>query len=535
MGEILTSAQMRAKEKKAIQGGEVSGLELMERAGVGVVEATFSAIDGLDICNRTAVVLCGPGNNGGDGFVIARVLRERGWQVEVFFWGSTERLPPDARTMHDRWEAIGEIRPMSLAEVQKGSRPTLLFDAMFGIGINRPIPLECCGAYEVICTRPSAQGAESAFYRIAVDCPSGFDVDSGVFLVEEGLRQGAEPPVDLCVTFHAPKVGHYLTEVGRTAPAVVDIGLSRDVSEEETRLVEPTYREAREWLQDLCGLGAGGHKYDRGHVLVLGGGIGKGGAARMAARSALRVGAGLVTLAVPPEALAESAAQLNAIMLREVADAAALASILEDRRLSSICLGPGLGVGEQTRELVLTVLQLTSADGRRVVLDADALSSFAEAPEALFAACHDGVVITPHEGEFSRLFPDLAEKSRHPSGAAPGMGKVDAVLKAAARLGATVLLKGEATVLADAQGQSRLHAALYDRTAPWLGTAGAGDVLAGLIAGLSASRIAQEHAPIDLAAAAAWLHAEAARTFGPGLIAEDLPEQLPAVFRKIGF
>lgn len=534
MGEILTSAQMRAKEKKAIQGGEVGGLDLMERAGVGVVEATFSAIDGLDICNQTAVVLCGPGNNGGDGFVIARVLRERGWQVEVFFWGSTERLPPDARTMHDRWAAIGEIRPMSLAEVQKGSRPTLLFDAMFGIGINRPIPLECSGAYEVICNRPSPQSAESAFYRIAVDCPSGFDVDSGVFLVEVGV-QASEPPVDLCVTFHAPKVGHYLTEVARTAPAAVDIGLSRGISEEETRLVDPTDRAAREWLQGLCGLGAGGHKYDRGHVLVLGGGIGKGGAGRLAARSALRVGAGLVTLAVPPEALAENAAQLNAIMLREVADAAALMRILEDRRLSSICLGPGLGVGEQTRELVLTVLQMTSEDGRRVVLDADALSSFADAPEALFAACHDGVVITPHEGEFSRLFPDLAEKSRHPSLAAPGMGKVDAVLKAAERLGATVLLKGGATVVANAQGQSRLHAALYDRRASWLGTAGAGDVLAGLIAGLSASRIAQEHATIDIAAAAAWLHVEAARTFGPGLIAEDLPEQLPAVFRKIGF
>ncbi|MEY8882498.1 NAD(P)H-hydrate dehydratase [Donghicola sp. XS_ASV15] len=535
MGEILTSAQMRAKEKRAIQAGLVSGLELMERAGTAVVEVTISAIDGLDNCNQTAVVLCGPGNNGGDGFVIARVLQERGWRVEVFFWGSVDRLPQDARTMHDRWESIGEIRPMSLAEVQKGSRPTLLFDAMFGIGINRPIPVDCRRAYEAICKRPPAQESESAFYRIAVDCPSGFDADSGVFLVAEGDNPTPEPQVDLCVTFHLPKVGHYLNEIAGTVPAVADIGLPYDVSAGKTRLIDPTDGAAREWLQDLCGLGAGGHKYDRGHVLLIGGGAGKGGAARLAARSALRVGAGLVTLAVPPEALAENAAQLNAVMLREVADAAALADILRDRRLSSICLGPGLGVGAQTREMVLTVLQVTAESGRRVVLDADALSSFADAPEDLFTACHDGVVITPHEGEFARLFPDLAEKARHSSASSRGIGKVEAVQRAAERLGASVLLKGAATVLANPLGQSRLHAALYDRSAPWLGTAGAGDVLVGLIAGLSASRRAQDSAPIDLAAAAAWLHVEAARMFGPGLIAEDLPEQLPAVFRKLGF
>jgi hydroxyethylthiazole kinase-like uncharacterized protein yjeF len=255
----------------------------------------------------------------------------------------------------------------------------------------------------------------------------------------------------------------------------------------------------------------------------------------MAARAALRAGAGLVTLGVPSEALAENAAQLNAIMLTEISSAKDVSQALEDTRLSSVCLGPGLGVGIETRDRVLAVLQATASDGRRAVLDADALSSFADAPEVLFEACHENVVITPHEGEFARLFPDLAEKVRIPDPSKQGLGKVEATKLAAERLGATVLLKGEATVLADQRGASAIHSALYDRAVPWLGTAGAGDVLAGIIAGLTAHQMAATSAMIDLAAAAVWLHAQAARSFGPGLIAEDLPEQLPNVFRECGF
>ncbi|NVO27744.1 NAD(P)H-hydrate dehydratase [Donghicola sp. C2-DW-16] len=530
MGEILTAAQMRAKENKAIQGGFAHGLTLMERAGQGVVDATFRVIGEARDGFMSAVVLCGPGNNGGDGFVIARVLHEMGWQVQVYLYGDAGRLPPDARTMYDRWVAIGPVSPIKDAVSGQGDRPVLLFDAMFGIGINRPIPAVCAQAFEAICTR--ATGPEC--FVVAVDCPSGMDVDTGAVLVGPDGANTLLERTDLCVTFHAPKLGHYLTEVGRQRPAVVDIGL-RPEDEVVTQLVGPCGGPAKEWLQSVTALGAGGHKYDRGHVLVLGGGVGKGGAARMAARSALRVGAGLVTLTVPPEAIPENAAQLNAIMLRPLDGADALREMLADKRLSSVCLGPGLGVGDRTRALVLAALEETAQDGRRVVLDADALGSFAEDPQALFEACHAGVVITPHEGEFARLFPDLAERTRHSDPAATGLGKVESTCRAAERLGATVLLKGEATVLADPEGRSMIHAALYDRAAPWLGTAGAGDVLAGLIAGLSAGEQARTHAPIDLAGAAAWLHVECARQFGPGLIAEDLPEQLPAVFRNLGF
>lgn len=242
----------------------------------------------------------------------------------------------------------------------------------------------------------------------------------------------------------------------------------------------------------------------------------------MAARAALRAGAGLVTLACLPDALAENAAQLDAVMLRPVANAKALAGMLEDDRLSVICLGPGLGTGTGTRDFVRTVL----ATGRRAVLDADALTSFAGEPGALFDLLHEGAVLTPHEGEFARLFPDLAQSSRD----AAGLSKLGAARRAAERSGAVVLLKGEATVIARPGGVAGIHPAFYDRAVPQLATAGAGDVLAGFITGLIAPGRVEVGPAVELSV---WLHAECARRFGPGLIAEDLPEMLPAVLREM--
>ena len=243
---------------------------------------------------------------------------------------------------------------------------------------------------------------------------------------------------------------------------------------------------------------------------------------RLAARAALRIGAGLVTLACPPEALLENAARLDAVMLRPVADAAALNDVLRDARLNALCLGPGLGLDATRGALVAAAL----ASGRALVLDADALSSFAEDPETLFAAIHPRVVLTPHEGEFARLFPDLAAAVR------ADHSKIEVVRAAAARAGCVVLLKGADTVIADPDGTRSIHAAVYDRSAPWLATAGAGDVLAGLISGLAAPQ--NTGSLIGMVEVAAWLHVECARCFGPGLIAEDLPEILPKVLKGLG-
>ena len=274
---------------------------------------------------------------------------------------------------------------------------------------------------------------------------------------------------------------------------------------------------------------ASGHKYDFGNVHVFAGGVGHGGAGRLAARAALRAGAGLVTVICPPAALQENAAKLDAVMLRALRDDQPLDAIADDR-VTGFCLGPGMGVSsKKTRMRVSEALsrERSARAGRKpvVVLDADALSSFAEAPDELFALAHPHTILTPHDGEFARLFPDLAQYMRD------GGSKVDAVRAAAQRAGCVVLLKGPDTVIAEPGGGACLHAASYDRSVPWLATAGAGDVLAGLIVGLAASPRAPDL--IVAAEVAVWLHVQAALEFGPGLIAEDLTEILPAVLRDL--
>ncbi|WP_349665900.1 NAD(P)H-hydrate dehydratase [Phaeovulum sp. NW3] len=263
------------------------------------------------------------------------------------------------------------------------------------------------------------------------------------------------------------------------------------------------------------------HKYDHGHALILSGGAGKGGAARLAARAALRVGAGLVTLACPPRALDENAAQLTAVMLTALPDSFSLRGLLQDRRLTALLLGPGLGLA-RAQEMVPAALW----GARPTVLDADALTAFEDDPGHLFTLLHPDVVLTPHLGEFARLFPDLAAPL-------PGAGldaRVGATAAAADRTGCTVLLKGAQTVIAAPGVEPSVHDATGARAAPWLATAGSGDVLAGLIAGL----LARGLQTVAAASTATWLHAEAARRFGPGLIAEDLPEQIPGLFRDLG-
>ncbi|SIO24851.1 yjeF C-terminal region, hydroxyethylthiazole kinase-related/yjeF N-terminal region [Rhodovulum sp. ES.010] len=547
MTELVTSAQMRAIEEAAIASGAVTGLELMERAGRGAVETVLAEWPELSRGAHRAVVLCGPGNNGGDGFVVARCLRDKGWAVELWLLGDAAKLPPDARANHDRWARMGAVRALDTDAPDGSAPPDLLVDALFGTGLSRPIPEVALRALLALRGRdaPQCRG-------VAVDCPSGLNCDTGEMLLPAlpGGR-GAPPPAgqvaaDLTVTFHRAKVGHYLgpPPMPSGKVVVVDIGLEPhdrpsvppDAPPDPARVRRVSRAEGRHgsWPGSLFTAGGpAAHKYARGHAVVLAGGVGCGGAGRLAARGALRVGAGLVTVACPPAALIENAAQLTAIMLRPLAGPEALAEMLADDRLTALCLGPGLGVGAATRALVATAVDAvtgrTDAERRRVVLDADALTSFAGDAEALFALTHRTCVMTPHEGEFARLFPDLSHAARR----RVGMSKVDAARRAADRAGCTVLLKGPDTVIASPGGVASIHAALYDRSVPWLGTAGAGDVLSGMIAGLLAAPGAsgEIHGRVE---AAAWLHVEAARVFGPGLIAEDLPEMLPRVFFALG-
>ena len=556
MTELLTAAQMRAIETAAIESGEVTGLKLMERAGRGVVEAIFEEWAELAKTPHRAVVLCGPGNNGGDGFVVARRLRDKGWNVEVMLFGDPAKLPPDASKNLDIWLTMGAVSPLNVDLAANGPRPALLVDALFGTGLSRAIPLDCANAYHAVKEREPETGHPRTVRcrTVAVDCPSGMDCDSGHFLFPElppeeasvearwdwwtndASRRLLQP--NLVVTFHRRKIGHVLRDYP-FAIRVVDIGLGQEdrhpahlVAERSPTIAtlldfdRPQGSSRRIWPgHDLDKKQPGGHKYTHGHALILAGPSGKGGAARLAARGALRIGAGLVTIGCPPEALAENAAQLNAIMLDPVADANTLAEILKDDRKNALCIGPGLGISDETAQLVATGLK----SGRAMVLDADALTLIARDP-GLFAAMHEMCVLTPHAGEFKRLFPDIAEKLNAPATRGPAHSKVDATREAAARAGCVVLSKGPDTVIAAPDGRCSINSAHYDRAAPWLATAGSGDVLSGFITGL----LARGFAPMQATETAAWLHVECALKFGPGLIAADIPGQLPAVFRDLG-
>jgi hydroxyethylthiazole kinase-like uncharacterized protein yjeF len=514
---------------------------------------------------KRAVVLCGPGNNGGDGFVVARLLHERGWVVEVFLYGDAEKLPPDARVNYERWCGLEEIHRLTIEAINTlKQRPTLLIDAMFGIGLTRAIPLGLAKAYHAIGNLDVGDNHRwlVPFHKISIDCVSGFDCDSGQVLLPEGPKKTGEDDVDfkahwnwwkndashrllhsdLTVCFHRKKIGHGLSEsIGKVV--VVDIGLGAE-DRHPAHLVRPRLTNEVVQLDFERPKGRSraiwpgqelkknsfrlAHKFESGHAFVLSGETTKTGAARLAARGALRIGAGVVSLGVPASARQEAASQLTAIMLMQVGDAEALKEALQDKRINALCLGPALGL-DRAKPLVAAALD-AGLDARPTVLDADALSAFADEPDALFAMLHEKCVLTPHGGEFARLFPDISEKLNAVPTKGPAYSKVDATREAAKRAGCVVLFKGADTVIADSDGRCSINSAHYERAAPWLATAGSGDVLAGFITGL----LARGFAPMAAAETAAWLHVECALKFGPGLIAEDIPEQLPAVFRDLG-
>ncbi|SLN72812.1 Bifunctional NAD(P)H-hydrate repair enzyme Nnr [Roseovarius gaetbuli] len=527
MSEVLTAAQMRSLEMAAIESGEVTGLELMERAGRGVVEAAFEEWPDLAATSHRAIVLCGPGNNGGDGFVVARLLKDWGWEVSVYLYGDPAKLPPDAKANYERWRAIGEVAAWNdhaIEDILDERRNDLVVDALFGTGLTRPTPQDTLRTWHGFVPNVTHNDSATRPKYVAIDAPSGLCTDSGA-------NFGAFP-TDLTVTFHRAKVGHFLIREGHYGGGpglsgklvVKDIGLEGPNGRDIVKVLEKPVALRPKWTNE--------HKFSHGHALILSGGAGQTGAARLAARGALRVGAGVVTLGVPGSAQMEVAAQITAVMLKRIEDGGALGEVLEDKRINALCLGPGLGVGERGMALVRAALEPRGFhppyDGRSVVLDADALTLISR-DAALFAMLHERCVLTPHAGEFARLFPDISERLCQEPSSGPAYSKVDATREAARRAGCVVLFKGADTVIAAPSGACSINSAQYERAAPWLATAGSGDVLAGFVAGLLARGVA----PIQAAEIAAWLHVECALEFGPGLIAEDLPEVLPTVLRAL--
>ena len=493
MIEILSTAEMAEADRLTIAEGK-AGLTLMENAGKAVAQA----VAGRQSAGGRVVVLAGPGNNGGDGFVAARLLAERGYPVTILLVGALDKLKGDAGAAAKAWDrGVAAAKPGELVGAD------IVIDALFGAGLDRPVG----GLAQAMIEAVNAQAAPV----VAVDLPSGINGTTGAVM-------GTAIKAQQTVTFFRKKPGHLLMP-GRAycgKVSVAPIGIPDTVLE---RIRPLTFENTPElWRAKFSLPCAQGHKYDRGHAVVVSGASWSTGAARLAARGALRAGAGLVTIASPREALAVNAAANLAIMVRPVDGAAELAHFLADPRLNAVAIGPGLGVNDATCELVLAAL----SGERTVVIDADAITSFAKSPQRLATAVkargERATILTPHEGEFSRYFHALDADTKVGS-------KLERARRAAELIGAVVLLKGPDTVVAAPDGR----ASIAENAPAFLATAGAGDVLTGITAGL----LAQGMSAFEAASAAVWLHGEAACAFGLGLIAEDLPEQMPGVYRSL--
>jgi len=490
--EILTVSEMTQADQITIRRG-TPGFALMQAAGRAVAD-TAEAMAG----QGAILVVAGRGNNGGDGFVAATELAARGRDVSVALLCNRATLKGDAALAADAWK--GEVLPCDPSAI---GQPRLIIDALFGAGLDREVKGDPRAMIEAI----NASGIPV----LAVDLPSGVNGDTGAVM-------GVAVEAAQTVTFFRRKPGHLLLP-GRVHCGevhVADIGIEADVLGE---IAPRTFENIPEQWEDLFpSPQIDGHKYARGHTVVVSGDQAATGAARLSARAALRAGAGLVTVASPRDALAVNAAALTAVMVRETETAQQFAEMLADRRLNACVIGPASGIGKRTRDLVRAALQAECA----LVLDADALTSFAVDPEQLLVRIKrqddPQVVLTPHTGEFGRLFKDLAAADASRS-------KLEQTRLAARTSGAVVLLKGADTVIASPDGR----AAITANAPPWLATAGSGDVLSGIIGGMLAQRVPA----FEAACMGVWLHGEAAQEFGPGLIAEDLPDMLPAVLRNL--
>ncbi|BCH32603.1 bifunctional NAD(P)H-hydrate repair enzyme [Mesorhizobium sp. L-8-10] len=494
--EILTSREMTETDRTAIAAGPLSGIALMRNAGAGIARRVLARYPQA----LRAHILCGPGNNGGDGYVVARLLLEAGWAVTL--WADA---PPRAGS--DAAIAAGEcpaqVKPLAEFAPETG---TIVIDALFGAGLSKRVEGAEARAIELC-----ARGGVAV---VAVDLPSGVSGDTGKVL-------GTAFKADLTVTFVRKKPGHLL-QPGRCLCGEVelcDIGISDAiVAKAGSRCFE---NGPDLWIERFPVPDVDAHKYRRGHVGVFSGGPSATGAARLAAMAAARAGSGAVTVLSPGAALAANAAHLTSIMLRKADTLVEAKAFLRDRRPDALVFGPGLDPGAATADFAVGLIDAAAGVPGALVVDASALTSLARQPAAFFAAARRPgapvVVLTPHEGEFARLFADIAGDE--------ALSKLEKARAAAKRAAAIIVFKGPDSVVAAPDGRAVINA----NGTPLLATAGSGDVLSGIVAGLAA----QGMPAFEAACAAVWLHAEAARRFGPGLIAEDLPLALLPVLRDL--
>ncbi|WP_417461766.1 NAD(P)H-hydrate dehydratase [Kordiimonas sp.] len=487
---LLTPEQTRAADAWSIENG-MSGLSLMEYAGKAVAGITAEYLGSPSEASGDVIVLCGPGNNGGDGYVAARYLSGWGYPVSLMTSCHTDALKGDAREMAGRWS--GRQDPINTAKFKKAS---VIIDALFGTGLSRAIEGELAEVVAAVNKSPAI--------TIAVDIPSGLCARTGQPL-------GPCVQADATITFFKKKVGQTVAPGrflcgGQDHIHIADIGIPESS-------ISALHVDTFENIPSLWGVafpyaGPATHKYHRGHLLVLGGKEPTLGASRLAALAGLRVGAGLITLAAPAETYAVQATALTDVMVRRFEGPVGFMGIASDARIATVLMGPGAGVGEKTADLVLEV----AGSGKNLVLDADALTSLMGKLHGLHSA-NDGadIILTPHDGEFERLFPDI--ELDH--------DRIAAARQAAASSGCYIVLKGVSTIVAAPDGR----AAIATNAPAWLSVGGTGDILSGAIAGL----LAQGMPAFEAASAGVWLQGEAAMRAGKGLIASDLLAMLPKV------
>jgi len=486
---LLSIEEMRRAEAMAIEQG-VAAAALMENAGSNAAGIIASKIQ-----TRPAVVLCGPGANGGDGFVIARKLKEAGWAVTVALLGERQQLKGPAAMMADLFD--GEIKPLSTA-VLEGTE--LIIDALFGTGLSRALDGEVAAIVEAANRHPAP--------IVAIDIPSGVNADTGA-------ADGIAIQAAITITFHLKKMGHVLFP-GRALCGGVEIASIGIPSSVATAMTPRNFENHPGlWANVIRRPGFSNHKFSRGAVAVISGPRLRTGAARLGAQSALRIGAGIVTVLSPRDAADENAAHLTSIMIREVDTADEITQFLSDDRYKAVLVGPAMNSdangGAITQAKVLAILQSNAT----AIIDADAITAFSNDPAQLFAALRPDDILTPHEGEFEKLFGASTEQEP----------RLERARIAAGKAGCVVVLKGPDTIIAAPDGRI-----VVNSNAPGdLATAGSGDALAGMIAGLKAGGAPS----MEAAAAGVWFHGAAGQVAGPGLIAEDLPGAIPAVLKQL--
>ncbi|WP_120496038.1 NAD(P)H-hydrate dehydratase [Kiloniella sp. EL199] len=468
---LLSVRDMYRADSLAMESG-VSGISLMGKAGRAVAKTVCGMVP-----EGRVLVLCGPGNNGGDGFVAAVVLDELGYEVQLYSMVPISELKGDALHFAREWRGI-VLRELDEADFGQAD---VIVDALFGAGLARPLDRTCCSYVEWSLGK----------CVVSVDIPSGVSGDTGELV--GGIAFHAEKTV----TFLVKKTGHCLYPGADWCGDVIvaDIGIPKKVRAKLDLQFQENHPDL--WSKQIPRYQYDQHKYHFGHSLVWGGQMS--GAGRLVAMSALRAGSGLVTVLCSEADRLLYELTSPSLIVEEHKDPMTLAEFLKNRKISSFVLGAGGGRSDDFKSFVSTILESCSIP---VVLDADAISVFEEKPEQLLSLLNDQVIITPHEGEFKRLFPEIRGS------------RLERARQAAVKAGCVLVLKGADTIITAPDGRT-----VINTNAPyWLARGGTGDVLAGIITGL----LAQSVSVFEAACAGVWLHGDAAQRAGSGMIADDL-------------